>query len=84
MKIRQPLVAAHADNTDLQRKLAISYDHLGDICAEQDTAQARRYYDQSREIRERMAHTLPNNPQAREDLSISYEKLGSILPVKAD
>ena len=57
----------------------ISYNRLGDVTLQlDDAAAARKYYEQGREISQRLADADPKDVQAARDLMISCNKLSDV------
>ncbi|MCK6396489.1 tetratricopeptide repeat protein, partial [Zoogloea sp.] len=65
---------------DYQRNLSVSYIKLGDLMkALGEGEAARRYYEDSLAIRQRLVQAEPGRADYQRDLSVSYERLGDLL-----
>ena len=63
----------------------MSYDNIGDVkTAQGDLAGALKAYQDSLEIRERLAKSDPGNAGWQRDLSVSYDKIGDVKTAQGD
>ena len=63
----------------------MSLDKLGDVLVTQgDLAGARTRYQQSLDIRERLASADPSSASLRRDVSVSLDELGDVLVAQGD
>ena len=84
LAIRETLVAARPNDTEVRRELAESCDKLGDISElKGDLSGALEFYRRSLSIRSALSETEPTNALLRQDLAISYDSIGDTL-VKMD
>jgi hypothetical protein len=61
----------------------VSYEKLGDLDRSLDAVRARGLYQQSLEIRKKLAALEPDNTTFLRDLSVSYLKLGLVSLAEA-
>lgn len=73
-------IGASGSSPHYERRRAASYDNQGNsLLAQGKLDAARKAYEQSLAIAERLAKADPSNSEWQRDLSVSYFKLGDIL-----
>jgi serine/threonine protein kinase len=77
LEIREALVLAEPNSSDLRRKLSVSYTKLGEtLWIEVDTNGALEAYGKSLEINKNLSADLPDDLQIRWDLALAFGKFG--------
>jgi tetratricopeptide (TPR) repeat protein len=77
--IAEHLVAGNPQASDWQRDLAVSLVKVADATVANNRAEARGYYERSREIRETLAAADRHNLTAQRDVSLIYDRIGNVL-----
>jgi tetratricopeptide (TPR) repeat protein len=81
LEISKRLATANPESAQAQRDVAVSLNKLGDLLSQRglpgDAELAVRHYQQSLEIRERLATANPDSAQALRDLMVSLERMAA-------
>jgi tetratricopeptide (TPR) repeat protein len=78
------LVERDPGRLDLQRDLSVSYDNLGELQrALGDRDAARRYFESSLALDQRLVEREPGRSDLQRDLATSFERMASVDPEQA-
>jgi tetratricopeptide (TPR) repeat protein len=78
-------VEREPERADYQRDLSVSYNKMGDLARVMGNGEAaRRFFEESLQVRQRLVEREPERADYQRDLSVSYNKMGGLARAMGD